>query len=323
MNDPSSDEGFLERLAGDGRPLIDLLALALIGAGVFVLFQAATGHFLPHDTAWLGMTAQQLCLSHGCRIVHFMMHDRVSFGGVLIAIGVMYLWLAEFPLRRGESWAWWALAASATAGFLSFLTYLGYGYLDTWHGAATLALLPLFAVALHRTRKLRRSQISIAPLDFRSRTGIGRVLLIATTAGIIAAGLTIMTVGMTAVFVPQDLDFMRISRADLQQQSVRLIPLIAHDRAGFGGALVSCGVAMLFAVLYGAPSRNLRQALAIAGIAGFATAVGIHPLIGYTNATHLAPAVFGCIVFTIGLLLATPRRVRSQSPMRRSIDRIR
>src|SRR5258708_22119448 len=77
-----------------------------------------------------------------------MVHDRVSFGGVLIAIGVMYLWLAEFPLRRRESWSWWALVISGGAGFLSFLAYLGYGYLDTWHGAATLGLLPLFVAGV-------------------------------------------------------------------------------------------------------------------------------------------------------------------------------
>jgi hypothetical protein len=39
----------------------------------------------------------------GCRILHFMIHDRISFGGVLVAIGVLYLWLALFPLRRRES----------------------------------------------------------------------------------------------------------------------------------------------------------------------------------------------------------------------------
>ena len=89
-----------------------------------------------------------------------MMHDRVSFGGVLLAIGVMYLWLAEFPLRRGEAWAWWALAVSGTAGFLSFLAYLGYGYLDTWHGAATLALAAAVRVRRSsRTRALRASTV--------------------------------------------------------------------------------------------------------------------------------------------------------------------
>ena len=82
------DRSFFETLLGDGRSLIKLTALALMGAGAFALFQAATGHFLPQDTEYLGMTAQQLCTLHGCRILHFMIHDRVSFGGVLIAIGI-------------------------------------------------------------------------------------------------------------------------------------------------------------------------------------------------------------------------------------------
>ena len=65
-----------------------LSSLALVAFGGFALFLGATGHFLPHDTAYLGMTAEQLCDLHACRIVHFMVHDRVSFGGVLVAIGV-------------------------------------------------------------------------------------------------------------------------------------------------------------------------------------------------------------------------------------------
>jgi hypothetical protein len=47
-----------------------------------------------------------------------------------------------------ESWSWWTLVCSGLAGFLSFLSYLGYGYLDTWHGAATLLLLPVFVAGL-------------------------------------------------------------------------------------------------------------------------------------------------------------------------------
>src|SRR5258708_16231639 len=107
-----------------------------------------------------------------------MVHDRVSFGGVLIAIGVMYLWLAEFPLRRRESWAWWALVISGGAGFLSFLAYLGYGYLDTWHGAATLGLLPLFIAGLVRTRALRVEHVTRPAFDVRSPDGIGPILLL-------------------------------------------------------------------------------------------------------------------------------------------------
>jgi len=296
----TDDRGFFETLI-TGRSLLILTALTLMGCGAFALFQAATGQFLPHDVDFLGLTAQQLCTLRGCRVVHFMMHDRVSFGGVLLAIGVMYLWLIEFPLRRGESWAWWALVASGGTGFLSFLAYLGYGYLDTWHGAATLVLAPIFLGGLWATRDLRRERVKPAPLDF------GRVVLLASTAGIIAAGLTIMTVGMTAVFVPQDLEFMGISVAELRAFNAHLVPLIAHDRAGFGGALISCGVAMFLAVRYGRASRNLWQALGLAGVFGFACAIGIHPLIGYTNLFHLGPAMVGCAAFAVGLAAATLR----------------
>jgi len=302
------DRGFLDTLIGDGRPLLTLTALVLIGAGGFAFFQASTGHFLPHDTAYLGMTSQQLCALHGCRIVHFMVHDRVSFAGVLIAIGTVYLWLSEFPLRRRESWAWWAIAISGIAGFLSFLAYLGYGYLDTWHGMATLVLAPIFAGGLLMTRRNASESIARPDFDLHSRQGIGRVLILASTFGISCAGLTIMTVGMTRVFVPTDLTFMGVSVADLRALNAHLVPLIAHDRAGFGGALMSCGIAMFIAALYGLPSRNLWQALAIAGVAGFGTAILVHPAIGYTDAFHVGPAVLGCCVFAIGMLMSAEQR---------------
>jgi hypothetical protein len=302
----SDERGFLTTLIGDGRSLLTLTALILIGAGAFAMFQASTGHFLPHDTAFLGMTSQQLCTLHGCRIVHFMVHDRVSFGGVLMAIGTVYLWLSEFPLRRRERWAWWAFAISGVAGFLSFLAYLGYGYLDTWHGMATLVLAPIFAGGMWMTR-FTAGRIAGATqkprLDFRSSRGIGHLLLLTSTFGIVAAGLTIMTVGMTSVFVPTDLTYMGVTPQELRSLNAHLVPLIAHDRAGFGGALVSCGLAMFIAALYGFPSRSLWQSLAIAGVSGFGAAILVHPAIGYTNPVHLAPAVVGCAAFTVGMVL--------------------
>jgi hypothetical protein len=301
----------LEAVIGDGRPLLILSAAFLVACGAFAIFQAATGHFLPHDAVYLGMTADQLCALHGCRILHFMIHDRISFGGVLVAIGVLYLWLALFPLRREEAWAWWALALSALTGFLSFLAYLGYGYLDTWHGAATLVLLPMFVAGLVRTRRLRRHRLEPIPLDLRSAAGIGRILVLLSGIGIGAAGLVIMSVGMTTVFVPQDLAFMGLARTDISAINSHLVPLIAHDRAGFGGALASFGVAMVACLRWGRASRSLWQALTLAGVAGFGTAVGIHPVIGYVDASHLGPAVLGGVVFAAGLVLA-PQGPRQQ-----------
>ena len=295
------DDSFVRALIDDGRPLLKLVALVLIGCGVFALFQSSTGQFLPHDTEYLGMTAQQLCTIQGCRIVHFMMHDRASFGGVLIALGIMYLWLIDFPLRRGEAWAWWTIAVSGVAGFLSFLTYLGYGYLDTWHGLSTLALLPLYVWGLAKTRIPGGWRTLLVRGE--ARMSLGHKALLLATLGIVAGGLTIMTVGMTRVFVPQDLEFMGIDAVRIGAIHKNLIPLIAHDRAGFGGGLASAGLAMLLTVWCGRLTRSLWQALLFAGIAGFATAIGVHPIIGYNSATHLAPAVGGALLYFIGIFM--------------------
>jgi hypothetical protein len=49
----------------------------------------------------------------------------------------------------------------------------------------------------------------------------------------------------------------------------RLIPLIAHDRAGFGGGVFNVGFLVLACTWCGTPSRHLWQALAVAGAVGF------------------------------------------------------
>jgi hypothetical protein len=315
--DDHDNRGLLQGLVGDGRPLLLLVGVSLALSGGFAIFLAATGHFLPHDEKFLGMTAAQLCSLHGCRIVHFMYHDRGSFGGSIIAIGTLYLWLAEFPLRQGRPWAWWTFLLSGTLGFASFLTYLGYGYLDTWHGVATIFLLPCYVWGMIRTFALLRGPRTPGAMlepgervAWSSRFGAGRLCLMLTAATLVAGGLVIMTVGMTTVFVPQDLKFMGLSPADLQAINPRLVPLIAHDRAGFGGGLCATGLTVFLCVWCGTPSRNLWQTIAVAGAVGFGTAIGVHPLIGYLDFTHLAPAVVAAIIFAVGLVLTYPRMMR-------------
>src|SRR5262245_20763230 len=126
----SNSPSFLALLVGDGRGPLAVVGLALVLAGGFALFVAARREFLPHDVAFLGMTPNELCAVNECRVVHFMIHDRVAFGGALVAIGLTYLWLVVGPMSRGQRWAWDVLAASGVVGFASFLAYLGYGYLD-------------------------------------------------------------------------------------------------------------------------------------------------------------------------------------------------
>lgn len=310
MSRPSNEAqiGLFAALVGDGRPLIAFTAVALIFSGAFAFFQSASGEFLPHDIAFLGLSADELGAVANGRVRSFMFHDRVAFGGALLAIGVLYLWLVKFPLRDGAAWAWWTLAASGLSGFGSFLAYLGYGYLDTWHAAATIALLPIFGVGLVKSLRLIPlgqpfARIFAASNHRGSRSrleGLGRAMLLATGAGMVLAGMTILVVGMTTVFVPQDLAYMGVDRGELARFSERLIPLIAHDRAGFGGGIGTCGLVVFACVWCGRPSRALRQALAIAGVFGFGSAIGVHYFIGYTDVSHLAPAFGGLALFLFG-----------------------
>jgi len=86
---------------------------------------------------------------------------------------------------------------------------------------------------------------------------------------------------------------MRLTATDLVAESARLVPLIAHDRAGFGGGIATCGVLVLFCVWFGRPSRSLWQALSVSGLAGFGTAIGV-----------LAPAYAGLAIYLAGLGMA-------------------
>jgi hypothetical protein len=301
------EHGLLRALIGDGRPALSLTGVALFLSGAFAVFLAFRREFLPHDVAFLGMTAAELCAVAECRIVGFMFHDRVAFGGTLIAVATLYLWLAAFPLRHGAAWAWWAFMASGGLGFGSFLSYLGYGYLDSWHGAATIALLPVFVTGLVASRRyapigatgwLGTAEGRRAPLALR----LGRWGLLATGSGLTLAGLVILYLGSTEVFVAEDLGFMGVTREILDATNPRLVPLIAHDRAGFGGGLTTVGVLLLVCGWYAPPSRAFHQAVLVAGSAGFGCAIGTHFVEGYVNPVHLAPAFVGAALFACSIV---------------------
>ncbi|MFL5679886.1 MAG: hypothetical protein ACJ77B_04735 [Chloroflexota bacterium] len=297
------EPGFFSLLVGDGRAPLALVAVGLIVAGAFAFFLSATGELLPHDIAYLGMSAADLKRFDDGRVLDFMFHDRVAFGGTLVAVGTLYLWLIAVPLASGERWAWRLLAGTGVFGFLSFFAYIGYGYFDSWHAAATGALLVPFVVGLNRTRASCRAAPARNAWRPRisSAAGIGRALLLLTATGMIVAGLTIVTIGAVVVFVPQDTAFLGLDRSQLEAINPHLVPLIAHDRAGFGGALATTGFTVAGIVWRARPSRALWQAILVAGSVGFGAAIGIHGLIGYIDLSHVGPAIAGAAVFAVGI----------------------
>jgi MFS family permease len=298
----------LDAVLSDGRFLLIFTALILVLSGLFVIIQSITGHFLPHDISYLGLDAQELSSFSNGSITKFMFHDRISFGGSIIAVGFLYMWLAEFPLKNKEPWAWYLFLFSGLIGFGSFLTYLGYGYLDTWHGVATLLLLPFFITGLIRSYSLVRHQARFKDaflmkekVNLKNRYGIGKLFLLFSSLGILSGGVTIMIVGMTTIFVPQDLEYMSITVCGIEKINENLKPLIAHDRAAFGGGLATIGLLYFFIIRRSDPTINLWQILLLSLTVGFSTAIGVHFFIGYTSFTHLLPAYFGAATSAIGL----------------------
>jgi hypothetical protein len=95
------ERGLLEAFLSDGRFLLSITGLVLVLSGGFAIFQSLTGYFLPQDVHALGFDARQLAAASNIRVVHFMFHDRVAFGGTMLAVGFAYWYLAEFPLRAG------------------------------------------------------------------------------------------------------------------------------------------------------------------------------------------------------------------------------
>ncbi len=264
------------------------------------------------------MDAASLSSYYSGRINKFMFHDRVAFGGSIIAVGCIYMWLAEFPLKNGKTWAWWLLLFSGITGFGSFLSYLGYGYLDKWHGIATLLLLPFYIFGMIRSRKLFPGGLAIKDVfinvnqaGYKTHYQFGILLLQITGLGLLSGGLTIMFVGMTDVFVPQDLEYMQIkSCSSLEGINTKLVPLIAHDRACFGGGIATIGLIVFFTIRRAEETKSMWETLFIALNIGFLSAIGIHFHIGYTDILHLAPAYFGYIIALAGLALTYKKFVK-------------
>jgi hypothetical protein len=164
------DRSLIGACLRDGHALLSTAALGLLAAGLFAWFLALSDQLLPHDLAWLTIDEAQLRSIADGRLVHFMAHDRAAFGGTLVAVAILDLWLVAVPLRAGRPWAWWALAFGGAVGFVSFLTYLGTGYLDLWHGLATLALLPSMRWASPGPRHARSSRPTSAQPSVRTST---------------------------------------------------------------------------------------------------------------------------------------------------------
>jgi dihydroorotate dehydrogenase len=284
----------------------------LFGAGVcliglLALLVALSSVVLPYDEAWVGLTRFQLHAINP-RLLAFMAHDRVSVTGATAATGILFLALSWFGLWQGAHWARQTLLVAGLSGFLTFFLFIGFGYFDPLHALAVALLLPFYwgALRFHRNRPGPYAP----PILRRDRTWLlgqwGQLVFIALGGAVLTTGLVIMGFGVTRVFVQTDLAYLQTLAESLHSVNSRLVPLIAHDRAGFGGALFTNGLTILLMALWGyrAGERWQWWALLLSGLPSYLMALWVHLAIGYTAFIHLLPVYIGMLMLGLGLLLS-------------------
>ena len=227
-----------------------------------------------------------------------------------------------------------AVIYSASAGFASFFLFLGFGYFDPFHAFVTSVLLQLLLLGVH-SRLGPPGSLPAPDLhdDPRWRLALwGQLLLVAQASAFIVAGLVISFVGVTSVFVPEDLEYLGTT----SPAAFACEPANPRARGSRPGELRwdvgGVGACVPDVVLVGVPEDAgwLWWTTLISGAPGYAAAIGVHFVVGYENLWHLAPAFAGLALFMTALALTYPylclpdpaleaewaRRLASKQPLR-------
>jgi hypothetical protein len=285
-----------------------LVGLGMIGAGLGAAVITLGPVLLWYDRDYLGLTTHGLDhIDHN--LVHFLQHDRLTMAGTMVSIGVLYTGLAWGGIRRGWLWARDAYLISGAVGFPTLFYFLGTGFVEPLHTAVAVVLFPLFVLTVRRSPAAPGWRIRPdGPEPLRRRALAGQLLMIVTGTGLLVGGTVVSVVGLTGVFVPTDLEFLGTDSAVLRAANPHLLPFIAHDRAGFGGALAAAAVAIILLSAWGWRRGESWVWWTLLGAAafGFGPTLAIHFEIHYTAFSHLAPVYVGAVLTAVSLILSRP-----------------
>ncbi|ANC78565.1 hypothetical protein ABE65_017890 [Fictibacillus phosphorivorans] len=300
-----------------------LMGLGVVIAGIIALIIGLTEVLLAYDEQYLGIQKEEIqTFSH--HLFHFMSHDRICLAGVMISAGFMFMQLSYHGIRKGEHWAKKAYVIAAALGFLNIFYFMGFGYFDMLHFVYYLIILPFFLYGLYQSRNLTsgsKGQNLHNTISWK-RSQIGQSLFVISGICLLSAGIVISIIGMNGVFVKEDLMFFALTPEQISAFNQNLIPLIAHDRAGFGGALISEGFLLLTIALWGyrEGAKWVWWTLLLGGLPGFSTGVGTHFMIGYDNHFHLSPAYLLFVFYFVGLVYSYGYLHRSGEAQLRNVS---
>lgn len=281
-----------------------MLGISLVVGGIMALVIACTRVVMPYDEVMSGLTRARIA-GIGPRLLPFMTHDRVSLAGAMLGVGLLFTGLAWWGVRRGHHWALLAVTVPASVGFLSFFSFLGFGYFDPLHAFVSAILFQFMLLAMvGRASPLRWDVTEDRHNDSDwLRAQWGQLGFVVHGATLLVAGIVISMIGMTTVFVREDLAYLELCAADLNAVP-GLVPLIAHDRGTFGGMLMVAGLTMLLASLWGfrRGAAWLWWTMLGAGTVGYTIAIAVHHAVGYVDLRHLAPAWGGLATIWLAAL---------------------
>ncbi|SNS83387.1 hypothetical protein SAMN05216276_101779 [Streptosporangium subroseum] len=285
-----------------------LAGLGMVGAGLGAAMITLGPLLLWYDHDYLGMNREHLnAVNHN--LVPFLQHDRITMAATMVAIGVLYAGLAWGGIRQGWGWARKAYLVSGVVAFSTLFYFLSTGFVEPLHVAVTVVLLPMFLLATWRRPAPPRWILwPEGPERLRRRALVGQLLMITVGLGLFVGGAVVSVVGLSDVFVSTDLTFLGTEAGHLHAANPRLVPFVAHDRAGFGGALMASALAVGLLSAWGWRRGEswVWWSLALAATAGFVPVVVVHMIIQYTSFEHLVPVYFGIGLTTIALTLARP-----------------
>jgi len=297
-------EGDSETVLRESWPWTLMLGISLLVGGIMALVIACTRVVMPYDEVMSGLTRARLA-GIGPRLLPFMTHDRVTLAGAMLGVGILFSGLAWWGVRRGHHWALLAVTVPASVGFLSFFSFLGFGYFDPLHAFVSAILFQFMLQAMAGRASPLRMVGSPDRLNDPKwlRAQWGQLGFVAHGATVLVAGIVISVIGMTTVFVREDLAYLQLCAADLNAVP-GLVPLIAHDRGTLGGMLMVAGLTMLLASLWGfrRGAAWLWWTMLVAGSVGYATAIAVHHAVGYVDLRHLAPAWGGLTAIWLAAL---------------------
>ncbi|MBT2678003.1 dihydroorotate dehydrogenase [Bacillus sp. ISL-35] len=280
--------------------------LFILLGGSLILFYSLTKVILFYDEAFMQMSRLEL-ITYNANLYKFMSHDRMTLAGTMISGGFIYMQLARHGIRHGIHWTRKAFNIGAITGFLGILLFLGFGYFDWLHGLFWLILLPVYLIGYRKTRGANEPPASKNRTNHRAwkKAVFGQLLLVILGSSFVLGGIIISSIGATSVFVDTDLQYICMTPDQLNALNEKLIPVIAHDRAGFGSALFSVGLLVLTMALWGfhEGSAWVWRTFLIGGIPAFSAGILTHFYIGYLDFIHLLPAYFALALYLGGLWL--------------------